>query len=70
MMTPGGRSSFCARAATSMPLSFGIATSRISVSGWYSEQSRSASRPSAASATTVTVESVSSRLLSPRRTIA
>ena len=33
MMTPGGRSSFCARAATSMPLSFGMPMSTISRSG-------------------------------------
>ena len=54
MITPGGRSSFCARAATSMPFSFGIADIEDDARpGRCSSHSRTASRPSAASATTV-----------------
>ena len=53
MITAGGRSSFCDRAATSMPFIFGIPMSTMSVSGWCSSQSRSASSPSEASATIV-----------------
>src|SRR5688572_30849963 len=68
MMTAGGRSSFCARVATSMPLSLGMPMSTMSRSGRCSSQSRTASSPSAASATTEWPVS-SSRLRSPRRTM-
>src|SRR5262245_50313807 len=67
-MTPGGRSSFCALAATSMPLNLGMPMSRMTMSGRSSSMSRTASSPSAASPTTERSAS-SIRLLSPRRTM-
>src|SRR5688572_22299359 len=68
MMTPGARSIFCARAVTSMPVSFGIAMSTIIRSGCSSSQSRTASSPSAASATTE-ISAASSNPRSPRLTM-
>src|SRR4029079_11438823 len=69
MMTFGGCATLCTRDATSMPFIFGIPMSTMSTSTRVCSQKCRACSPSAASPTTWTPGSDSSRLRSPRLTM-